>query len=118
MVGLPQYESCRNVFQNLKIFTVFSIYIFEVAVYIFKHKNNYLINENVHTFNTRNKENFHIPLTRLDINKKSVDCLGLKIYNKLPSIIKHSENIRKFKTSLKKYLQQYTIYSVNEFFNL
>lgn len=118
MVGLPQYESCRNVFKSLKISTVFSIYVFEVAVYIYKHKHNYSVNENIHTFNTRNKEHFHTPLTRLGINQKSIDCLGLKIYNKLPRIIKQSKSVKEFKKSLKKHLQLHIIYSINEFFNL
>src|SRR3978361_879684 len=118
IVGLSQFESCRTVFQNLKILTVFSLYIYEICIYIYKHKDKYYRNKNLHNLNTRIKDNFHTNCYRLDITKNSVNCLGLKIYNKLPTNIKESNNVNQFQKNIKIYLQKLSLHSLDELFSL
>ena len=118
MAGLSQFDSCRPLFQKLNIMTVFSLYIYEICGYIYMNKNKYCTNNSLHNFNTRNKDNFHTTSYRLDINSNSTDCLGLKIYNKLPKNIKESKTVNEFRKKIKLYLHQFTLYSLNEYFNL
>jgi hypothetical protein len=53
----------------------------------------------------RQSTNLHLPQENLAIYQKGVYCLGIKIYNSLPSNIKNvSNNPKKFKTVLKTFL--------------
>jgi hypothetical protein len=44
--------------------------------------------------------------------------MGIKVYNSLPPEIKDlSHNIKKFKSPLKRFLHQYSFYTLDEYFN-
>ena len=59
-----------------------------------------------------------IPTTNLTIYQKGVYYSGIKIYNHLPTAIKDlSGDKNKFKLALKRYLLQYSFYSLEEYFN-
>jgi hypothetical protein len=51
--GLKHLESCKDSFRNLKILTVYSLYLQETILYV-KEKCNCMANEQIHTYNTRN----------------------------------------------------------------
>jgi hypothetical protein len=45
--------------------------------------------------------------------------MGLKLYNTLPAFLKtESHNPVKFKSSLKNFLLEFSIYSIDEFYNI
>lgn len=115
IVGLKRLDSCRDSFRNLEILTVYSLYIFELCVYTYKNKENFLSNSNYHNFNTRNKNNIHLDFTNLTLKKRTPNFLGPNLFNKLPNEIKNSRTINIFKKQLKTYLAKKTIYSLSEF---
>jgi hypothetical protein len=52
-------------FRNLKILTVYSLYILETILYV--KKCNYTVNEQIHTRNTRKNKDYHKYRHNLDL---------------------------------------------------
>jgi hypothetical protein len=77
----------------------------------------FLANSEIHEINTRYNQNLHLPSTNLTLLQKGVLYSGSKIYNRLPSSIKaHSNNAKRFKATLKRYLIEHTRYSLDEYY--
>jgi hypothetical protein len=57
--GLKHLESWRDSFRNLKILTVYSLYIQETILYV-NEKCNCTVNKQVHTYNARNNKDNQI----------------------------------------------------------
>lgn len=115
LLGLGRRESCRNVFKTLGILTVVALYILELCVSIYKRKHQFVQNRDVHNFNTRQKDRFHIGHSRLNVCKNSPNSRGIQIFNSLPSYVRDSNSLNSFKGRLKKLLLERTVYSVGEF---
>ena len=60
----------------------------------------FTINGYNHTYDTRNKENFRIPMRRA----KNIFTTGPKIWNDLPNDLKEAKNLTTFKLRVKKHL--------------
>jgi len=68
---------------------------------------------------TRQHANFHQPSMNLTKYQKGVDYLGVKVFNKLPTYTKiESDNTKKFKFILQKFLFENFFYSLDEYFEL
>jgi hypothetical protein len=104
----------RDIFRELKILTVPSLYILEIAK---------VVRRNLHQFkrrghNSRNRNDLLPNRHRLKKSEQCIWYIGPKIYNRLPKDIKQpdmSENI--FISKLKEYLINQAFYSVDEFLN-
>ena len=60
---------------------------------------------------------FHQPSVNVTKFQKGVSNLGTKVFNKLPSYIKiESDNPKKFKLVLQKFLYKNSFYSLDEYF--
>ena len=116
LLGLHFTDSCRNVFKDLRIMTLTSLYIYEVCLYIFKNKCSFLRNSDLHTFDTRFKSDFYVPYARLDVTKKQPRLIGQLIFNKLPPGIKGHASFHIFKCSLKDLLLKHSFYTLEDFF--
>jgi hypothetical protein len=58
-----------------------------------------------------------LPSTNLTLVQKGVLYSGSKIYNRLPLSIKaHSNDAKRFNTSLKNYLIEHAFYSLDEYY--
>ena len=55
-----------------------------------------------YSYNTRNHDQFRLPMERLNICKNSFYVIGIKYWNELNKEIKDSVNIHVFKRELKK----------------
>lgn len=115
MLGLRSIDSCRPYFKSLRILTLTSVYILELCTYVFKHKSTFATTRDIHSFNTRHKDNFYLPSTRLDVSRNLPNYIGPKIFNRLPSHLKNIQTIHKFKTALKNLLITHTFYDIHEF---
>jgi hypothetical protein len=118
MVGVSSRNSCRQLFKELNILTLVSLYISEVICFVRKYRQSVELNSNVHTYNRRRKMDIHIQSYNTEIYKKSVIKMGTKLYNKLPGYIKEIDSYNAFKKELKSFLLLYTFYSVEEFVSL
>ena len=82
-------DSCRLLFKELKILTQPSQYIYSLLVSVAENKNLFLLNKDIHKFNTRSSYNLHLPLVNLTVVQRGVFYSGCKIFNKLPSQIRN-----------------------------
>jgi hypothetical protein len=68
---------------------------------------------------TKPHANFHLLSTNLTKYQNGVYCLGIKVFNMLPSYITVDfNNAKKFTLTLKKFLFENSFYSVDEYFEL
>src|SRR5215469_5308018 len=108
--------SCRVLFKELNILPLKSQYILSLVMYVAKNINDFTINSDNHSINTRYKSNLHPPLLRLTKCQKQVCYTDIKIYNCLPSKIRGLINNKiQFKKELKKFLLQGSFYTVEEY---
>ena len=68
-----------------------------------------------HDYYTRQKLDLHHQLCRTNVAKNSGINIGIKLYSKLPPVIKNLEMTQEFKSRVKDFLMQHTFYSVDEF---
>jgi hypothetical protein len=114
--GLKHLESCRDSFRNLKILTVYSLYIQDTILYV-KEKCNCTVNKQIHTYNTRNNKDYHKYGHNLELYNSKPSVAGCIFYNKLPNNIKQIEDKNKFTRELKKLLIKGCYYSVEDYLN-
>ena len=90
---------------------------FSLLMFAANNKDFFKTNFDFHGFNTRSKQDFHIPIANLTVFQKGVWFSGIKAYNHLPITLKHlSHNIPKFKTALKRFLLTNSFYTLDEYY--
>jgi hypothetical protein len=98
------------------IATPFPIYIF-ITFFVNKNRELFLSNSEIHEINTRYNQNLHLPSTNLTLVQKGVLYSRSKIYIHLLLNIKvHSNDAKRFKTTLKFYLIENVFYSLDEYY--
>jgi len=108
------HDSCCQLSKQLQILSLPSQYIFSLLVFVNKNRGLFQSNSEIHDLNTRLNHNLHLPSTNLTLVQKAVMYSGSKIYNHLPSNIKVLSNYTKlFKYTLKSYLIEHTVYSLD-----
>jgi len=118
MVGIRNRDSCREYFKRLKILPLQSQYLLSLLLFVADNGDYFRSNSEIHCFNTKNKLNFHLPLTKLTVFQKGPYYSGIKAFNSLPSYIKNLIQTKKlFKQALKKFLYSHSFYSLNKFYN-
>jgi hypothetical protein len=67
----------------------------------------YKVNKDVHAYNTRSANNFHMPLQTNSSGQKSLFVKGLKVYNTLPDCIKNDNTLstKMFKSKIKDFVK-------------
>lgn len=118
IADVPKASSCRSIFRDFKILPLLNIFIFEMSVFVYINKQKFVLNQQMYSYNTRHCKDFSIPYCRYVVSSKSPYCLSLKIFNKLPRSISDSINIKIFKNSLKQFLFDNVVYTLDEFFSL
>lgn len=113
--GLKQIESCRESFKKLGILTIFSLYIYETIMNVIKKPISNITNNQVHSYDTRTKFNFHAECFNLEIYKRKPMAAGCKYYNHLPLYLKNINCHSVFKKKLKSYLIEKCLYSIDEY---
>jgi hypothetical protein len=105
IANIGRHNSCRQLFKQLQILPLPSQYIFSLLVFVNTNRDRFLSNSEILEINTRYNQNLHLPSTNLTLVQKGVLYSGSKIYNRLPLSIKaHSNDAKRFKTTLKSYL--------------
>jgi hypothetical protein len=67
IMGHGNRDCCRNLFKELKILPFISQYIFSLLIFVVNNRDEFLINSENHSINTRQGSNLHLPLANLDI---------------------------------------------------
>ena len=98
------------IFKELKLLKFRDIHSFQLGFFMFSLKNStlpskfnnlFLINSQIHNYNTRNAHSFRLPLCRTNTKQSSIYFQGTKFYNSLNSTITGSSSSATFKRKLK-----------------
>lgn len=114
VLNLAQRDSCREHFTRCKILTVYSLYVFEVVLFVHKHSDLFQQNIRDHSYNTRTKYNFKANQTNFTYLLKNIPFSLIKIYNRVPENIRKL-NYKQLKNKLLNYLIKKAYYSVDEY---
>ena len=107
-------EECKESFKELKIPTLYSIYILHCLLYIKENESKYISRDRLHPYPTRSNDNLHFDFRRLSKSRNGTAYYAVKFYNALPLNIRRLDHLR-FKTVLKKFLTDNAFFSINEF---
>ena len=111
MYDLTPRESCKETFTKNNMLTLYSLYAYRVILFI---KDKQLSkNNDMHSYNTRNKTDYHKSTNAKKVSDKDANVMGIKLYNKLPTTLKIL-NGTIFKRQLKKFLISTCLYNLNE----
>lgn len=116
--GLKPHESCAPVFKALKLLTLPSHYIYEVAVFVKNNLNLFVkvSHGKYKSVRVQNKHNLCVRQAKTALMQKNILCMAPKIYNKLPNSIKDM-TLLTFKRTLFKLLVTKCYYDVQDFIN-
>jgi hypothetical protein len=119
MIGCGRRDSCRRLFVELGILTLPSQYIFCLLLFVVKNRKLFSSNKDLHLINTRQQLNFHQPSAHLKKCQLGPYCTGIKLFNTFPATLKNeSLNPVRFRSLLKKFLLETTLYSLDEFYSI
>lgn len=112
MFNLKQSDSVKQLFAELKIFTVYSLYVYESIKFVFLH-DKITIRNTAHTYNTRSHR--MVEPHKLCFFEKKTTFKGNKFFDCLPQNIKQQTNVNRFLSLLKTFLFNSALYSIQEF---
>lgn len=122
-LGLKKKENtfikphCKPHFIKHKILTFYSIFILHSILSTKRNLEIETLNKNVHSHDTRQKENVHCLKYRLKLTQINSHYLNSKLYNKLPDSIKNISKIERFHFKVKSILLRKAYYTVEEYIN-
>jgi hypothetical protein len=118
-MGCRSRDSCHNLLKKLRILPLKSQYISSLLLFVVNNKDQFIVNSENYSINTRQSTNHYLSQANLAISQKGVYYVSIKIYTSLPSDIKNfSNNQKNFKTVSKTFLYTNCFYSLEEFFNV
>ena len=117
MMGSGYRESCIGLFVELKILPLASQYIFSFLLFVVESRNYFTSNSVICDSKTRHRNDLNLPQATLTVYQEGVYYLGVKVFNSHSRALKDiSSEPGKFKTALRKFLEKYSFYSLDEFF--
>jgi hypothetical protein len=72
-------DSHRELFKKLQIFPLSSQYIFSLLILVFKNRELFKLNSDIHHIETRYNNDFHMPSTQLSLFQKGVFYSRIKM---------------------------------------
>jgi hypothetical protein len=110
-------DSCRDIFNNTQIVTLYSQYIYSIILFIVNNKHLFTPNNEIHKYNTRNNNNLHPATANLSKVNKGPYITGIKLFNHLPQHLKYlGHNLRHFRSSLNRFLYYHSFYCMEEYY--
>jgi hypothetical protein len=80
-----------ELFKTLKILPFCSQYIYSLSLFGVKTKDQYKLNQEIHSFNTSYSTNLHPPTSNLPIQREAYSS-GIEVFSHLPSSTKSLSN--------------------------
>lgn len=115
MLNLSKEESVRQLFIEHQILTVYSLYIYQCIMFVKVNETKFIVNSNIHSYNTRNKNAIVLPKHKLELYKNKPSYAGCFFTRCMPKSIRDIQDTNKFKLVLKEYLINNAFYSLEEF---
>lgn len=116
MLNLERKTSVKEMFSKFGILTVYDQYILNCVMCVRNQIDKLDLRSNVHSYNTRCKNNIDLRQHNLGFYTKKTTHMGSKFLNKLPAILRSKINEKGFRHLVKEYLLQKSFYSLEEFF--
>jgi hypothetical protein len=92
--------------------------LFSVLMYVANNIHHYKFCSQIHDITTRYTHDLCQPTSSLSVFMNGSFKMSITIFNKLPNEIKILiHNTKKFRKNLKDYLQFYSFYTIQEYFN-
>ncbi|XP_047118481.1 uncharacterized protein LOC124798988 [Schistocerca piceifrons] len=88
MCKLRYKGSCKAIFKIKKLLTLPSLYIYKTVQVMLKYKQYNHLNREVHMYNTRRDDDYHLERNNSKSADKSPYYMEIKFYNKLPKKLK------------------------------
>lgn len=114
--NLGSRASLRDIFKDINIMTVPSLYLYENIMHVRKNIHMFIKNKDIHNVNTRNKDKLVVQKFRLEKTSKCFMGSCIRIYNKIPESIKQYTE-RKFKNIVKQTLTKKAYYKIDDYFS-
>jgi hypothetical protein len=116
MKQIQKTTSCKQYFKYLNILPLPCLYIYETLVYTKSNLNTLATNSEIHSYNTRGKDDLYIVSCNTSLCKDNFINTGLRMFNHLPYYIRETPALYRFKNALKNFLSNHCFYSVDEYF--
>ena len=109
----PYTSHAAPLFVKLNILPIYDMISLQIGVFMFNcykdllplpFKGYFQLNCHIHSYNTRNANNFHTPLAQTCSTKRSIFYFGPILWNDLPLSMKQANSANYFKFLLKRYL--------------
>ena len=98
--GVNKRMFCKQIFKDCNILIVVSLHVLDAICYIKKYKDSLEQNVHIHIYNTQRKLDIQLKFCSTVLFRKSVVCVGIKLYNKVPDHKKKIENFKSFKREI------------------
>lgn len=115
MFGLKPTDSCRESFVKNKIFTLASLYIYELVKFVVNNKGDFDLLESYHQYSTRHGSDISYTKHRTALFRNNPYYMGSLVYNKLPSSIKNIKCNKSLLRKVKDLLLHNAFYNYKEF---
>lgn len=107
-------QSCKGIFKQLNLLTLSCVYIYECLCFVQNNQSLFSRALNDHSYNTRQRTNFTIPLHNSSLLEKGCYYQCIKFYRMLPEEIRTISNIVKFKKVIRERLISAELYDTKE----
>lgn len=114
--GVGYRDETKDLYINLKIPTLPSMYALQCLLYVHNHINEFQTHSDNHEHDTRNRNKVCTEYTRLTRGQTGTSYYGIKLYNEVPSYIKTLPPT-KFKYKIKEFLLNTAYFSLEEIIN-
>ena len=100
-------------FTKLNILRLEEIHFYKIALSMFKvyHRMTptvfsglFIRNTEIHRYNTRQAEHFHVPQSRTNYMLRAISVKGVNVWNKIHVKVNHNCSFVSFKVALKRYI--------------
>jgi hypothetical protein len=117
VAGVKPRHSCKNLFRSHHIMTHYSLYIFEVLMFV---RNNLQMFKRVEVAGKviRSTGRLRTVPRRMALSGKNPRVIGPTYYEHLPAKLRNDPSDEAFKRQLRIFLLENAFYSVNEFMNM
>ena len=103
IAGAQRYDHTTPLFSRFKILKIPDMYKFQISVYMFENNQNPVF-QSSHHHDTRNRHLLNPVFHRLSRTQQALSCVGPRIWNSLPVVLKEISTLSRFKTELKSFL--------------
>jgi hypothetical protein len=113
VIGAKKYSHTAPIFNKLGLLDLHRLYLYSVQLFVYKYHHELLpciftdyftINSSVHEHNTRQRNKFHVPITRSAFRARSLRWTAVKLHNYFFDHIDLNVSYATYKSHLRKHI--------------